>query len=185
MEGFILQMPEWEEGITFSREWIVLILVAAVLAAGILLCFWGYRYFQTIILVLLGCGAIAAGYLISREMTDRLILQMCIVVMLAFLQICLFYFLASIGSWLLRRFRMQAAWQKCVYIVSPVLGAVIVGGVIYTQIYRSVAAACIPAAVIGAAGMGYSKKRSKQRRVFYTYEDLLRLEMNGREKADD
>ena len=184
MDRFILKIPEWKDGISFSGEWIAAILAVAVLAVGILLCFWGYRYFETMILVFLGCLSAAAGYLISRRMTGRLILQMCMVVIFAFLLVCIFYFLSTVWNWLLRKLKLHTAWEKGIAGLSPFLGAGIAGGVLYTRIYRSSAAAAGLAVILCVAGTLYTRKKEKERRVFYTYEDLIRLKPLEQEETD-
>ena len=62
MEDFVLEIPKWEGEIVFSPELITLILVIVALITGILLCFWGYRYFKTIVLILIGCLCGGVGF---------------------------------------------------------------------------------------------------------------------------
>lgn len=185
MEKFLLELPNLKDGISFSKEWVGLILVLAAMAGGIALCFWGYCYFQTIVLLLLGCISAAAGYCISTKLTDRLILQLCLVIMLVFLMVCMFYLLSIAGTWLLRRFGWQIAWQKMLQAVSPFLGALVIGLLIYTKIYRGAAAAVLAAVLFGASGFFRSRKKAKERRIFYSYEDLLLLKRPGEEEPDD
>lgn len=184
MDRFILKIPEWKDGISFSGEWIAAILAVAVLAVGVLLSFWGYRYFETMILVFLGCMSAAAGYLISRRMTDRLILQMCMVVIFVFLLVCLFYFFSEVWNWFLRKLKLHTAWQKGIAKISPFLGAGIAGGVLYTRIFRSSAAAAALSVILCVAGSLYTRKKEKEKRIFYTYEDLIRLEPLEQEETD-
>ncbi len=185
MKKFLLELPNLKDGISFSKEWIGLLLVLVALAAGIALCFWGYCYFQTIVLILLGCISAAAGYCISIKMTDRLILQLFLVIMLVFLMVCMFYLLSIVGTWFLRRFGWQIAWQKMTQAVSPLLGALVIGRLIYTKIYRGAAAAALAAFFFGALGFFRSRKKAKERHIFYSYEDLLLLKRPGEEEPDD
>lgn len=185
MEKFLLELPNLKEGIAFSKEWVSLILVLASMAAGIALCFWGYCYFRTIVLILFGCMFAAAAYGISTKMTDRLILRLCLVIMLVFLMVCMLYLLSIAGTWLLRRFGWQIAWQKMIQAVSPLLGALVIGLLIYTKIYRSTEAAVLAAVLFGTSGFFRSRKKAKKRRIFYSYEDLLLLRRSGEEESDD
>ena len=82
MKDFILEIPKWEGKIVFSEEVITLFLVIVALIAGVLLCFWGYRYLQTMVLILWGCLCGMFGYKIGSDMTGNEILQMCIFVIL-------------------------------------------------------------------------------------------------------
>lgn len=184
MEDFILTIPKWEGEIIFSKELITLILVIVALIAGVLLCFWGYRYFKTIALIILGCFSGALGYRIGQGMTSNLILQMCMVIMITFLGVCLFYFLAILWSWFTNKIGIQTFLQRFLHIIAALIGALFVGVITYTQVYQNGIAVIIITVLLAGAGIWYGMRSIKARRVFRTYEDLLRLKPLTEEKEN-
>lgn len=175
MQDFILKIPKWEGEIVFSQELITLILVIVALITGVLMCFWGYRYFKTIALVLIGCLCGIIGYKIGEGMTSNLVLQMCIFVMFSFLGVCLFYFLSMLWVWLLDKLKIRSFIQKALHIIASLAGALLVGGVTYFMVYQNAIVVIIITVILAVAGIWYGIRNVKARRVFRTYEDLLKL----------
>lgn len=184
MKDFILTIPKWEGQISFSNELITLILVIIALTAGVLLCFWGYRYFQTIALVLLGCACGMLGYRVGSGMTGNEILQMCIFVMFAFFGVCMFYGLSILWVFITKKLGIQSFLQRTVHIIASLIGALVVGAVTYTQVYCNLAVVVVLTVLLAAAGIWYGMKNIKARRVFHTYEDLSKLKPLTEEKAN-
>lgn len=184
MRDFVLRVPEWKGEISFSGEVVTLLIVMIAMAAGIMMCFWGYRYFQTILLILLGCLCGICGYKISESMTDNLVLRMCIFVMFTFLGVSLLYFFSVWWTFFTRRLKIQAFLQRTIHIVSSLLGAAVVGGVLYGQVYRNLAVALITGAVFALAGILYGFRTKSGRRVFRTYEDLVKMPPLAEEEND-
>lgn len=182
MEDFILKIPKWEGQIDFSQEVITLVIVIVALVTGVTLCFWGYRYFQTIALVLIGCVCGAIGFKIGESMTPNPVLQMCIFVMFTFLGVCLFYFLSILWATLLNKLKIQAFIQRTLHIIAAVSGALIVGIVTYTQVFKNLIAVVIGTAVLAIGGIWYGIKSIKAKRVFRTYEDLYKMKPLTEEK---
>lgn len=184
MKDFILQIPKWEGKIDFSAEVIHLICVIVALIAGVLLCFWGYRYFQTIVLVFLGCLCGILGYRIGQSMTKEPILQMCIFVMIIFLGVCMFYFLSIIWLYFTKKLGIQTFLQRTLHLVAALSGALIVGIVTYTQVFANlIVAACITL-MLAILGIWYGNRSLKTKRVFRTYDDLAKMKPIREEKAN-
>ncbi len=175
MEDFILEIPKWEGEIVFSQELITLILVIIALITGVLLCFWGYRYFKTIALILVGCICGFIGYRIGEGMTSNLVLQMCIFVMFTFVGVCMLFFLSILWVWLLDKLKIRSFIQRTLHIIASLSGALMVGGITYFRVYQNLLVVVIIAGVLAIAGIWYGMRNVKARRVFRTYEDLRKL----------
>lgn len=185
MENFILEIPKWKGEIKFSSEWMNLLLVIAVLTAGIFLCFWGYRYFQTISLVLLGCLCGMIGYKIGSFMTSNRILQMWFFVMFTFLGVCMCYFLSTLWVYFINKLGIQSFLQKTLHIIASVMGAVIVGITTYMKVYHNFATAAVIILLLMAAGGWYGMRNVRVRRVFRTYDDLIKMKPLTEEEWND
>ena len=184
MEDFILKIPKWEGEIAFTSEVITLIIVIIALITGVTMCFWGYRYFQTIALILIGCICGVIGFKIGETMTANPVLQMCIFVMFTFLVVCLFYFLSILWATLLNRLKIQSFVQRSLHIVAALSGALIVGIVTYTQVFKNLIAVVIGTVVLAIGGIWYGIRSIKAKRVFRTYEDLYKLKPLTEEKEN-
>ena len=184
MKNFILEIPKWEGQISFSNELVTLILVVIALVAGVLLCFWGYRYFQTIALVLLGCLCGKIGYQIGESMTGNEILKMCIFVIFAFFGVCMCYCLSIIGTKTTKGMGIQTFLHRTLHIIASLAGALIVAVVTYTQVYRNLLVVILGAVILAVAGIWYGNRNLKAKRVFHTYDDLSKLEPLTEEKAN-
>ena len=184
MKDFILKIPKWEGEIIFSADLITLILVIIALIGGVLLCFWGYRYFQTLALVLLGCVCGFIGYKIGSQMTSNEVLQMCIFVMFTFFGVCMFYFLSILWTSVTKKLGIQSFLQRTMHIIASLVGALIVGIVAYTQVYCNLLIVISVTVLLAAAGIWYGIRNVKARRVFRTYDDLSKLKPLTKEEAD-
>lgn len=184
MENFILNIPKLEGEITFSPEAITFTLVSIALVSGVLLCFWGYRYFQTIALVILGCICGFVGYRIGQRMTPNPVLQMCIFVMIMFLGVCMLYFLSILWVSFLGKIGAQTFLQRTLHIIAALSGALIVGIVTYTQVFANLIVTVCITVVLAIAGIGYGIRSMKAKRVFHTYDDLLKMKPLTEENAN-
>ena len=135
MGDFILKIPKWRGRIEFSQEVITLVIVIMALTTGVTMCFWGYRYFQTLVKILFGCICGMTGFHIGQIITSNSMLQMYIFVMSICLGICLLHFLLALWIILLRKPKIQSFVQRSLHIIAAVSGALIVGSVIYTQVF--------------------------------------------------
>ena len=184
MKDFILTIPKWEGQIIFSNELITLILVIIALIAGVLLCFWGYRYFQAIVLILLGCLCGMVGYKAGSGMTGNEVLQMIIFVMFAFFGVCMFYGLSILWVHITKKLGIQSFLQRSVHIMASLIGAFVVGFVTFTQVYCNLIVVAVITVLLAAAGIWYGMRNIKARRVFHTYDDLTKLKPLTEEKAN-
>lgn len=176
MQDFILQIPEWQDELTFSREWIILIAVIFLVVTGVMFCFLGYKYFQTVVLMALSCGAYYLGCLISEMLTPNPVLQLFIATMLAFLEICLLYFAVTFVSFMINRSGVKNFLIKCMIPFSAVAGGMILLLDIYFGIWHNIIAAGMIAMGMSVTGLAVQYKKRKKQIQFRTYGDLLKLQ---------
>lgn len=185
MKDFVLEIPKWKGQIVFDYETISFVLLWLILISAILLCFWGYKYFQSICLMLLGSLCGVTGILIANGMTDHIILQVFFFVIFLFLGVCLFYFLSLLLVSILKILRIWSPIYKKEYLISAVLGSAVAGVTVYQKIFRNALVVAGASAVLGVWGILYSRKRIKERKPFLTYADLYRLEPLAEEAEND
>lgn len=185
MKDFILQIPEWEGKLIFSGELVSLLMVLTMTVSGVLLCFWGYRYFKVLILIVFGCLSGTVGAQSGAGMTENLIAQMYIFVMFSFLGVCLFYLISICWTMLCKNLCRWSMLQKGSCVVSSALGAAVAGMAVYLKIYHNLIAVMIGTILLFLAGICHGYCSDRKERRFYTYEDLLRIEPLWEEKKDD
>lgn len=176
MENFILKIPEWQGELVFSRDLLILIATILLAVIGMMFCFWGYKYFQTVVLMLLSCGVYGLGYLISERMTQNLVLRLFISTLIAFMGVCLLYFASTLVRFMVDRSRAKNFLLKCMIPFSVLAGGVLLAADIYFGIYRSAPVAGVIAVAFGGIGMAVQYKNRKKQVRFRTYDDLLKLQ---------
>lgn len=183
MDDLILKLPNVEADNYFTYDVVMFILLWILLATGILLCFWGYKYVQALLLLMLGgfCGV--AGIMIADTMTQNVVLKMSFFVMFTFFGVCMLYLLSILLGVLLRKLGIREKLFKKMYLFTAILGGALTGGTVYLWIYRNVwvAALGLGLAVIGII---YGRKKAAERMPFYTYEDLYRMKPLEEGEAD-
>lgn len=149
--------------------------VILLLIVGTLFCFWGYKYFRTVLFLGIGVVVCYGSYLLVEPMTANLVIRMFVTVSLTFLGMCFVYFLDIVFGYLLDRLRIRSALGKRTYLFAAPLGAAVLGLTIYGCIWRdAVAAAGISLACL-VLGLVFQHHRRKGMVRFRCYNDLLRL----------
>ncbi|MDE5698452.1 MAG: hypothetical protein K2I96_13760, partial [Lachnospiraceae bacterium] len=175
MEKLVLRVPEWQGELVFSEETLIFVGVILLMVVGSLFCFWGYKYFGTILLMGIGIATCYGCYLLVEPMTDNPVIIMFLTVSLTFWGLCFVYFLSIIWGFILDKMRIRTALAKRNYLLAAPVGAAILGLTIYYMIWRDEIVAGAIAAVCLVTGLIYQhSKRNKQVR-FRSYNDLLRL----------
>lgn len=174
--SFILQFPEWNTENLFTHEVISFILLIIGIAAGLLLCFRGYRSLRALCIMLLGGLSGAGGIMLADKMTQNPVFQMSLFVIFTFFGVGFFYCLSILFTSILKALRIYTYLSDKVYIISAILGGLTVSLLTYTRIYRSIAAAIAIFTVPTVVGMIYQKKKAAERVIFHTYDDLCRME---------
>ncbi len=149
--------------------------VILLLIVGTLFCFWGYKYFRTVLFLGIGVVVCYGSYLLVEPMTANLVIRMFVTVSLTFLGMCFVYFLDIVFGYLLDRLRIRSALGKRTYLFAAPLGAAVLGLTIYGCIWRdAVVAAGISLACL-VLGLVFQHHRRKRMVRFRCYNDLLRL----------
>ncbi len=175
LDKFVLQLPKWQGELLFSKGTLMLVGVILLLIVGTLFCFWGYKYFRTVLFLGIGVVVCYGSYLLVEPMTANLVIRMFVTVSLTFLGMCFVYFLDIVFGYLLDRLRIRSALGKRTYLFAAPLGAAVLGLTIYGCIWRdAVVAAGISLACL-VLGLVFQHHRRKRMVRFRCYNDLLRL----------
>lgn len=182
LDKYILNVPEWQGELLFTREVLVFVGIIVLMLTGILFCFWGYKYFSTVLFLGIGAVVCYASFLLIEPMTANSVVRMFLTVSLTFLGICLVYFLDIILSYFLDKLRLKNVLGKNIYLLAAPLGAAIIGLTIYWFIWRGLAVAAVTAVVCGIAGLVFQHHNKKKAVRFRCYNDLLQM---PRPKVDE
>ena len=175
LDKFVLQLPKWQGELMFSKGTLMFVGVILLLIVGTLFCFWGYKYFRTVLFLGIGVVVCYGSYLLVEPMTANLVIRMFVTVSLTFLGMCFVYFLDIVFGYLLDRLRIRSALGKRTYLFAAPLGAAVLGLTIYGCIWRdAVVAAGISLACL-VLGLVFEHHRGKRMVRFRCYNDLLRL----------
>ena len=175
MDKFVLNVPEWQGELVFSKEMIIFLGVILLIVVGILFCFWGYKYFGTILFMGIGATLCYGSFLLVEPMTDNSVIRLFLTVSLTFLGLCFVYFLSIIWGFILDKLRIRTALAKRSYLLAAPLGAAILGLTIYFMIWRDEIVAGVIAAVCLIVGLIYQHSKRKKQVRFRSYNDLLKL----------
>lgn len=171
----MLHVPEWKGELVFSEEVLIFLGVILMLIVGTLFCFWGYKYFRTILFLGVGAAVCYLGYLLVEPMTTNLAVRMFLTVTLTFLGVCFLYFLTIIFGYILDKLRIRDALGKRTYLLAAPLGAAILGLTIYYFVWRDGITAGVFAGVCLVFGLIFQHLKRKKQIRFRSYNDLLRL----------
>lgn len=183
MHKFVLNVPKWQGELLFTKELLVFVSAIILMVAGILFCFWGYKYFRTVLFLGIGAAACYASFLIVESMTGNLVIRMFLTVSLTFLGICIVYFLDIIWGYFLDRSWLRNALGKNIYLIAAPLGAVIIGLTVYWFIWRGPVAAVVTAVACGVCGLIFQYFRRSKVVRFKCYNDLRRFPVRKRAKT--
>lgn len=158
-----------------SGRIVFFLLILLFIITGTMLCFWGYKYFRLIMFGIV-CGAICfLGYRLSERLTGNLVIRLILCVAVSFMGICLAYFTYIIIAFLMEKTRIRKMAAQRAYMISAVLGAVVLALTVYYGIYHSRMAAVMTALVCGGGGFVVQRRNKEKQVRFKTYDDLMKL----------
>lgn len=174
-----MHVPKWQGKLVFSGEVLAFAGMILLLVVGILFCFWGYKFFRTILFMGIGTASCYGGYLLVEPLTGNLVLRMILTVTLTFVGVCFVYFLDIICGYVLDRLggglRIKTFLDKRVYLLSAPLGALLLGLTIYYMIWRDGILSSLIAVVCLTFGLIFQNAKRKKQVRFKSYDDLLKL----------
>lgn len=171
----MLQVPKWQGELLFSKEVLVFVGVILLILVGTLFCFWGYKYFRTVLFLGISVVICYGSYLLVEPMTTNLVVRMFLTVSLTFLGVCIIYFFDIIFCYILDKLRIRDALGKRSYILSAFLGAAILGLTIYFFIWRDELTVSVFSAVCLIIGLIFQHFKRKKQVRFRSYNDLIRM----------
>lgn len=179
-----MQIPKWNGELVFDYAMVSFLMIWIVLAAAIMLCIWGYKYFRSMCLLVLGsmCGVV--GILIADTMTDNSVLKMIFFVMFIFFGIGFFYFLSILFVWLLKLLRIENGLLKLESLFAALIGSVVAGITVYQKIYHNFWIVTGATLILGVWSILHGRKRASQQKPFRCYDDLYKLEVLTEEQND-
>lgn len=175
MEDFILRVPKWKGELGFDYGMVSFLLIWIVLFSAIMLCIWGYKYFQGMCFLTFESMCSVVGMIVAESMTDRPVLKMFFFIMFVFLGICLFCFISMICAWMLNRSGAGKVLCKMEYLFAALSGSVVAGITVYQKIYHNFRIVTCATLLLAAWSIWHGRRAAARRKPFYTYEDLCRL----------
>lgn len=175
MQNMILEIPRLGNWFQFSEENIRFILISIAAVVGIWLCFGGYRYFKIMAFMLIGCLCGGMGYTWGTQNARTPYFQMYIFVACILGGVGLLYLISLIWEAYLQKDNKKIVLQKIMVVVSPILGAFILGNLVYTRIYHDLAVSIAVIVVFMTGGIFWGRRNYENKRKFYTYDDLINM----------
>ena len=180
MGEFVLQVPKWQGELVFSKEVLIFLGVILLMIIGFLFCFFGYKFFGTILLTGIGTVMCYGSFLLVEPMTSNPVIRLFLTVSLTFLGVCLAYFLDIIWGFILDKLRIRNVLAKNIYLLAAPLGAAILGLTIYYMIWRGKIVAIAIAGVCLVIGLFFQFFKRKKQVRFRSYNDLMKLPLPER-----
>jgi len=175
MDAFIFKLPEWEGKILFTYDAVSLLILLTFMTAGVFICLWGYKYFQTLCLMLAASGF---GYFtigVFNKLPDNMILKMVFFVSVVFLGISISFFVFRILIRLFEKLGLILFLRKNLYLISSVIGATVIGTAVYYNIFKDALTACLLFVTFCCMGIVHQRKRKKRQIHFKTYAQLRQM----------
>lgn len=184
MENFILEFPQFSRDNYFNYGVITFLLLIVGIIVGILICFKGYKYFQTLCILLMGCLCGVAGIWIADGMTRNPVGQMSFFVIFTFFGICFCFFITQVAASIFQTLKIKRKLLKALPYVAAVIGAGVTCGLVYGKVYRSLPVAAVLFALLAIGGSLYGRKKLAEGKVFHTYDDLCRMIPYGKKECE-
>lgn len=177
MGDFILKIPIIDGTNYFTKELLEFFIIIFAVIAGVLICFWGYKYFQTLFVILFGLASGYIGVQLMIFLTKQLIIQMYIFVIFTFLGCCLLYFISILFNYLLKILQIKKLIEKKMYIITSFLGAFFTSLITYHCIYHKANVIFCVFMFLLIVGSICQNRNQRKRPIFHTYEDIYKMKL--------
>lgn len=173
---WILELPTFENGLTFNAQVAQLLLTIVLILAGLLLTYVGLRILKTALLMAAaGLGGWAGVLLLNRLTNPNELLEMVFFITIAFFGTCGFYFLSLLWNWLMDRLGIHSSPVRWLWPAAPLLGGAGIGLVVWLRVYRWTPLALVLAVVFAGTGLLIQYRSLHRHRAFHTYEEIYRM----------
>ena len=167
-EKLIFELPKVDYDLYFTKDSILFLAIIVSILFSICMCLWGHRCFKVI------ASIMAGGMIVLEPLVPSPTLKMFLLVLFVFIVMSIFLGLLSmIEKKKLEKNNGKKTGTKRIFrVIAPIIGAGVIFGVMYLNVYNDmVVDACI-AAVFAALGyliQIFSKSEDIQ---FRTYDDI-------------
>ena len=179
VNNVMLHVPEWQGEFVYSKEVIVFVMTILLALVGLLLCFKGYKYFQTICFMGIAGMMLYIGYLLVEKMTGNKVLQLLLSVTFAFFGVCIAYFVFILVDYILGKLRVKQKMLKVSFLFTALLGGAVLFATIYLGIYQDALTAAATGGVLALAGGLFQRKNQKKQIKYKTYNDIMAMKRPG------
>lgn len=171
----IWNIPDFSRGLQFNAETVFFLLEIAGYLIGLCFCLIGYKAFAQ--LVVSAATVVWSGFafpLVQMYSTGPLH-RLFYFTLISFAGMCLAYIVTALISSCLRLLKIQSWLAGCLFVVSPVLGGLIIASDVYFRIYRSLPAAGILLVLTAAVGIIRQYRHKDKRPSTRTYDDIINI----------
>lgn len=179
MEKLIFTLPPFTGGMLFTRDILLFLGIIVLSITALITCLAGFRYPRAMLFLLIGVIGGAAGYRIAAVLTQQPAMHVIFFVMFIAVSWAFLAALDAFFIYLLKKANIYSFLNKALPCFTAALGSVTVFLVTYNYVYRDLAlVGCISAGLF-VIGCIIGAMNHKQRRGFYTYEDIIRRPLHG------
>lgn len=184
IDGGLFGFPKWDPSNYFTIEIVLFIASVICLVAGILICFWGYKYLMSMIAVIFGgiSGAVGMRFIDSR--VPYPLLNLFLLVGFVFLGECLLFAITTIVGKALNITHTNEALRRILIFITPFIGAGIVAMCLYLSFSTHVPLIAAVSLIVLIAGVIYQVKTGINRKKFHTYDEIYKYKNSYQEELE-
>ena len=173
--------PKWEKTIWFSfrPEVVYPLSIICALIICALLCLFGGRILRSLIVAVATLLAALAGFQLSMKYTGSYLVSMVAFVFFGYLVIIILFHFFGLSKNRRNKTNIITTLEWVLVYVTPVIGAVCAAIIIYFFITTNMWIFIGIPVVVGIAGLFLQIRNTKNRKIFYTYDDLIGTKEKG------
>lgn len=178
-ENYIMKVPFGDIEFGFYHEWVMFIGLIILLVASLILAVAGYKYFQALTFLFVGCAFGYIGFLLSENFTDNPVFMMVFVISFIFLGLMVLFLIGSTVFTLSKKGNTKDKLAKNMYWISSLFGSLIFTLLIYGYILREYYIVGVLFLLLFIIGFTHQRKNRDKQIRFKTYDDIYFRKMNG------